>query len=274
MSLHSPEFALVNNSTRYGSAQSYSVAVHMAILCSLLFLLASSGTRTLIGQRPIVDTFPGPPRYTPRPEWMGERPSLGHRGRGGGNEAEPARKGLFAPESSMPLTTPRLPHVDQVALPVAPAVFDPRAPVNVPLATDLGLPQMPVDTNSAGTGKGHGIGDREGDAMGDEQGKGAGVGDDPGNYANVISHAMCLYCPEPPYSDEARKAKLQGLVTLRVLIGTDGRAKRVQLAKGLGMGLDESAVQAVRAWRFVPARDASKQPLATWVTIETRFQLF
>jgi TonB family protein len=44
--------------------------------------------------------------------------------------------------------------------------------------------------------------------------------------------------------------------------------------KGLGLGLDEQALQAVRAWHFVPARDARRQPVPTWVTIETRFQLF
>jgi protein TonB len=110
--------------------------------------------------------------------------------------------------------------------------------------------------------------------MGDDDSTGAGIGDTPGNYANVVSQAACLHCPEPPYTDEARKAKLQGNVTLRVLIGADGRAARIQLVKGLGLGLDEQALQAVRTWRFAPARDARSQPVPMWVTIETRFQLF
>ena len=110
--------------------------------------------------------------------------------------------------------------------------------------------------------------------MGDEPGDGAGVGDDAGNYANAVSLAACVYCPEPPYTDEARRSKLQGSVTLRVLIGADGSTQRVRIVKGLGMGLDEQALQAVRKWHFSPARDAHHQPIASWATIETRFQIW
>jgi len=173
----------------------------------------------------------------------------------------------------MPLAPPRLPHTDHAELPVAPAVFDPNAPAAIPIITGLGLPWMDKDTNSAGAGKGHGIGNHNGNGMGDDNGNGVGAGDTEGNYANVVSQPACLYCPEPPYTDEARKAKLQGSVTLRVLIGADGRALRIQIVKGLGLGLDEQATQAIRAWHFAPARDAHRQPLPIWITIETRFQL-
>jgi protein TonB len=174
----------------------------------------------------------------------------------------------------MPLSPPRLTRSNHEELPVPPAVFDPNAPATVLTITNLGLPWMDKDTNSAGREKGHGIGNHPGDGMGDDDGNGAGAGDTIGNYANVVSQPACLHCPEPPYTDEARKAKLQGSVTLRVLIGADGRAARIQLVKGLGLGLDEQALQAVRSWHFVPARDARRQPVPTWVTIETRFQLF
>jgi protein TonB len=174
----------------------------------------------------------------------------------------------------MPLVPPRLPHAEQVDLPVPPAVFDPNGPSTVQIVTGLGLPWANKDANSAGADGGHGVGDRRGSNMGDDDGDKAGAGGPGENYANVVSQAACLHCPEPPYTDEARKAKLQGNVTLRVLIGSDGRAARIQLVKGLGLGLDEEALQAVRSWRFVPARDARRQPVPTWVTIETRFQLF
>jgi protein TonB len=153
-------------------------------------------------------------------------------------------------------------------------VFDPNAPAAVPAITNLGLPWMEKDTDSAGKEGGKGIGDRRGNNMGDDDGDKSGAGGPVGNYTNVVSQPACLHCPEPPYTDEARKAKLQGNVTLRVLIGADGHAARIQLVKGLGLGLDEQALLAVRYWRFVPARDARHQPVSTWVTIETRFQLF
>jgi len=217
-----------------------------------------------------VPKFPLFPPHEPKPG----TPSLGIRGGSSESDSAPARRGNLAPTSSMPLAPPRLPHTNQEDLPVPPAVFNPNAPAAVPIITSLGLPWMDKDSNSGGADKGHGIGNHRGNGMGDDDGNGAGVGDAEGNYANVVSQPACLHCPEPPYTDEARKAKLQGNVTFRVLIGADGRAARIQLVKGLGLGLDEQALQAVRSWRFVPARDARRQPVPTWVTIETRFQLF
>jgi TonB family protein len=67
---------------------------------------------------------------------------------------------------------------------------------------------------------------------------------------------------------------MQGTVTMEVLVGADGRAVRIQLVKGVGMGLDERAVEAVKTWKFVPARDAAHRAVAEWVTIEAMFRLF
>jgi TonB family protein len=271
MPFHPPELVY---HTRYGHSQLYSAAVHLAIVCGLSFLLTASRTGKVTHDSPFIAALPPSLlHYTP-PSAPKTEGTLGLPGGGGNQEALPARAGELAPFSRMPLAPPRLPHNEPIDLPAPPAVFDPNAPSDPRLVTNLGLPWMKLDTNSAGPGEGDTIGNGGRDGMGDDGEGGSGVGDTPGNYANVVSQAMCLYCPEPPYSDEARRAKRQGLVTLRVLIGSDGRTKRVRVVKSLGMGLDESAVQAIRAWRFVPARDAQKQPLAAWVTIETRFQLF
>ncbi|HTB91893.1 MAG TPA: energy transducer TonB [Candidatus Sulfotelmatobacter sp.] len=267
-------FSSIETSTRYGSAQSISAIAHMAIVGGLFVLLAST-TGKVQGLHSIPLGGPDHPlQFFPPPEPRSGNPSLGLHGGGSANELELARKGDLAPASSIPLAPPRLPHSDHSELPVAPAVLDPNAPATVPTVTNLGLPWMNKDSNSAGAEKGQGIGNHPGNGMGDDDGDGAGAGDTEGNYANVVSQAACVYCPEPPYTDEARKAKLQGSVTLRVLIGADGHAARIQLVKGLGMGLDEQAMQAVRAWHFAPARDARRQAVATWVTIESRFQLF
>jgi protein TonB len=267
-------FSIVETSTRYGSAQSISAFTHVAILTGL-FLLFASTHPTVTGLQPT--PFPGLEHklhfFRPAEQTTG-KPSLGPLGRGSNNDSELAKVGNLAPASSRPIVPPRLTHSDNVELPAPPAVFDPNAPSVVPTITNLGLPWMDKDNDSAGKEGGDGIGNRRGNTMGDDDGSGAGAGGPNGTYANVVSQPACLHCPEPPYTDEARKAKLQGSVTLRVLIGTDGRAARIQLVKGLGLGLDEQALLAVRNWRFVPARDARRQPVPTWVTIETRFQLF
>lgn len=272
---HGPAaFSSLETSARYGSAQIISAITHVAILAGLFLVLASAGPNVAKLPPILLGGLNHPLRFFPPPELKTGVPSLGPAGHGSNTKSEPARSGHLAPLSSMPLAPPRLTHSEQIDLPVAPAVFDPNAPSAVQIVTGLGLPWAEKDTNSAGADGGHGIGDRHGNNMGDDDGDKAGDGGPGGNYANVVSQAACLHCPEPPYTDEARKAKLQGNVTLRVLIGADGRAERVQLVKGLGLGLDEQALQAVRSWRFVPARDARRQPVPTWITIETRFQLF
>jgi protein TonB len=267
-------FSLVEVSVRGSSSQTISVLTHFLVFGAALILVSARPPSGPFPKPDPIRGIEGPILRNVPPEWRAGISSLGLHGRGGSDEPLPARKGLLAPASVVPLAPPRLVREEHLELPAPPAVFDANAPLSVPTIANLGLPWMNRDTNSAGPGKGHGIGNRGGDGMGDDFGDGAGEGEDAGNYANVSSHAACLYCPEPPYSDEARKAKLQGMVTLRVLIGSDGRAKRVQIVKGLGMGLDENALEAIRNWRFAPARDARRQPVASWATIETRFQLF
>lgn len=59
---------------------------------------------------------------------------------------------------------------------------------------------------------------------------------------------------EPVYTDEARIARQEGSVLLDVEIDAEGRARNFRVVRQLGLGLDEMAVEAVRQWRFRPAR--------------------
>jgi len=266
---------MIDFSGRNGRAQTFSAGVHVAILAVLLFAIASTPNngpiRALIplgtGQKLLAYIPPADPQST-------GRPSLGRNSGGGEQDPRPTRFGNLAPGSSMPLVPPRLNRNEDVALPAPPAVFDANAPASVAPVTHLGLPWMNADTDSAGPGKGHGFGVGPGDGMGDGDGNGAGAGEDGGPYANLVSPVACLYCPEPGYTEEARKAKLQGKMLLQVLVGADGKPARIKILKGLGMGLDERAVETVRSWHFSPGRDANQRPVTAWVTIETRFQLF
>jgi periplasmic protein TonB len=262
-------FQLIDFSQRNGRAQGFSAGLHVAILVVLVFAIASAPRQAPRGSVGLGNKLLP---YIPPLQSTGN-PSRGSDGNGGGRDALPARFGRLALGSSIPLAPPRPIHNEQPALPEPPAVFDPNAPASVPVITNLGLPWMTADTDSAGRGRGRGFGEGDRDSMGDGNGKGAGEGDG-GPYANVISPVICLYCPQPGYTEEARKAKLQGKLLLQVLVGADGRAARIRILQGLGMGLDELTVETVRGWRFSPGRDAAKRPVPTWVTIETRFQLF
>ncbi len=77
---------------------------------------------------------------------------------------------------------------------------------------------------------------------------------------------------EPEYSEEARIAKYEGLVLLSVEVGADGIAHNIRVMRGLGLGLDQKAVEAVRQWRFKPASE-NGQPVAVAAHIEVNFRL-
>ena len=88
-----------------------------------------------------------------------------------------------------------------------------------------------------------------------------------------VGYPSCLYCPEPQYSEEARKAKFNGSVILQVTIQPDGHATDIQVVKGAGFGLDEKAIEAVRTWRFKPAIGPNGVPVATITTLPVLFRL-
>src|SRR5262249_22785382 len=92
--------------------------------------------------------------------------------------------------------------------------------------------------------------------------------------ARVSAYPICVYCPTPPYSQDAIKAKYQGVLVLSVTITPEGRAADVRVIRGLGMGLDETAVAAVRAWRFKPGLGLDGKPATVTVPIEVTFRLY
>ena len=77
---------------------------------------------------------------------------------------------------------------------------------------------------------------------------------------------------DPEYSEEARAAKLSGTVTLAVVIDAEGHARDVHVVKGLGMGLDEKAVEAVGKWKFKPGMKDGV-PVNVRATIQMNYQL-
>ena len=82
-----------------------------------------------------------------------------------------------------------------------------------------------------------------------------------------------IYSPEPDYSEEARKAKFQGIVILQVVVDSDGRSREIRVARSAGMGLDEKAIEAVRQWRFEPGTK-DRHAVAVVVNVEVNFRLY
>lgn len=81
-----------------------------------------------------------------------------------------------------------------------------------------------------------------------------------------------LFKPDPVYTEEARRKKLEGEVLLEVMFGANGDLRILRVARGLGLGLDESAVRAAQQIRFKPAR-RNGQPADTAALLHINFQL-
>lgn len=85
--------------------------------------------------------------------------------------------------------------------------------------------------------------------------------------------AAYLNNPRPPYPPLARRLGEEGQATLRVLVTPEGRPERIELAESAGSPrLDEAALEAVRHWRFVPAR-LGDIAVAAWVRVPIAFRL-
>jgi periplasmic protein TonB len=163
-----------------------------------------------------------------------------------------------------------------------------QAPATVLGPPDLKLPQSNqigdlfsrnTIVPSNGTGSRSGVGDNSGTGIGG--GNGVGVG--PGSIAGYGGHIYvpgrgvtaphALYDPDPDYSDEARRVKYQGDVVLSVIVDAGGNVRDLQVARSLGMGLDEKAVDAVRKWKFAPGMKDG-HPVAVQVNVEVKFRMY
>jgi TonB family protein len=91
--------------------------------------------------------------------------------------------------------------------------------------------------------------------------------------AGGTTSPICVYCPDPLYTDAARAAKYEGTVVLNVVVTAQGRAEQITVAKGPGLGLEENAIAAVKKWKFKPAVGPDGQPVAVRIPIEITFRL-
>jgi protein TonB len=81
-----------------------------------------------------------------------------------------------------------------------------------------------------------------------------------------------IYSPDPHYPEEARHARVQGVVILQTIINTDGNVTNVKVLKSLPSGLTEAAVGAVSSWRFKPATLEGK-PVAVYYLVTVSFSV-
>jgi TonB family protein len=141
-----------------------------------------------------------------------------------------------------------------------------------------GDPLAKIGPASNGPGSGGGIGSGSGGGIGSGKGGGLGPGEGGGVGGGVyrvgggVTAPALLYKVEPEYSEEARKAKYQGTVTLYVEVDSAGHATNMKVIHSLGLGLDEKAIEAVKKWKFRPGTKDGK-PVTVAALIEVNFRL-
>jgi TonB family protein len=88
-----------------------------------------------------------------------------------------------------------------------------------------------------------------------------------------VTEPELIYHVEPEFSAEAKKAKFNGIVLVNLIVDSKGKPQDVRVLRGVGMGLDEKALKAVRAYRFRPATEYGK-PVPVGLNVEVNFKIF
>ncbi len=161
--------------------------------------------------------------------------------------------------------------IPPVVAPVVSAPADTRDRVGVieaPASTSES--QGPGDGRGAGAGGGTGYGEGTGPGIG--PGSGGGTGGGPYRPGSGIAAPELIHEVKPDYTEEARRRSLAGDVVLEIIVRSDGRVGSVRVVQGLGAGLDQRAVDAVRQWRFSPARRLGT-PVDVVVEVAVEFRL-
>ncbi len=242
-------------------SQSLSFVIHVVTI-ALLVILTSNSLRT-------------PPQIQPRPYHYTPIAPLPRivvhvseqRSGGSNNSLAPARHGTPPPRSFRTFIPPATHPHPQIEMP---ATIDFDVPTLVADTSLIGDPLSKLRDGAFGDKKGKGIGNYPGDD---------GIGDTPGGKPGISGRigeptraAQVIYRVEPEFSEDARKAKFQGMVVLMIEIGTDGKAHDLKVAVPAGLGLDQKAIEAVSKWRFRPALRGSA-PIVSTARVEVYFHL-
>ena len=217
-------------------------------------------------------------------EYQGPNAKVKAGGGGGGGDRSPieANKGKLPERIKDPITPPQPQTLEKPLLP-EPAAINVQKNIQLP---DNNMPMigMHESTNvtlaSAGTGSGAGMGTGSGGGLGSGQGNGYG----PGYGGNVggglyrigggVSAPVVIHSVEAEFSDEARRAKYQGVCLISLIVDAQGNPQNIRIARALGMGLDEKAIEAIRQYKFKPAMKDGKTPVPVMITVEVDFRLY
>ena len=170
-----------------------------------------------------------------------------------------------------PPPAPRPAVSPQVVAPVVMGSADARDRAGVPA-------ESAAETESQGSGSGGGAGSGQGTGLGEGTGAGIGPGSGGGTGGGPYRPGSGITAPsiirevKPEYTDDARRRGIEGDVVLEIVVRSDGAVGDVKVLQGLGGGLDRRAIDAVRGWRFNPAKRYGT-PVDVMVEVAVEFKL-
>ncbi len=188
-----------------------------------------------------------------------------------------------APEAAPPKPQPVAPKPTPKVIPIPdPTPLAPE-PVRKPdvvtppeivreLTAELNLGEITAPPGRPGSG-GLGRGTQGVGAARSGPGPGTGDGGGPFKVGGGVTNPVVLVKTLPKYTDDAIAAKVQGVVLLQAVIRKDGSVDSFQVIRGLGFGLEESAIREIATnWRFKPGT-LNGQNVDVLATIEVAFNL-
>ncbi len=208
--------------------------------------------------------------------------SAGGGGGGGDHSMIEANKGKLPQKSPDPILSPQAQVIDKPKLPEPPTINVQKelmlADNNMPMIGVHNSANVQLESNGSGASGGMGTGSHGGLGSGNGNGVGPGTG---GNYGGGlfqvggrISAPTPIYSPDPEFSDEARRAKYQGVCVVSLIVDAQGNPQNVRVVRALGMGLDEKAIETVQKWKFKPAMKDGRTPVPVMITVEVDFHLY
>src|SRR5258706_10626139 len=247
-----------------------SLLIHVGVIALILFIGSLKTVQKAVTK--VVDLVaPDLSIYKPAPN----KPQGG--GGGGARAPLEASKGKLPKIAPKQFTPPRVDPLPDPKLPMVPTIVADQQIPNIN-ANNYGDPMSRLGIPSNGSGMGGGIGSGIGGGVGPGRGPGFGPGSGGGFGGGVykigggVSQPKLVSKVEPEYSEEARKAKWQGTVVLSLVVDDKGHPQQIKVAKSLGLGLDQKAIEAVEKWRFEPGKKDGKA-VAVYATIEVNFRL-
>jgi TonB family protein len=203
-------------------------------------------------------------------------------GGGGSHDIVDPMKGKLPPRMKDPITPPMVPILEKPKLAFTPAINvqkDITLPDN-PQMVNFGVKNSAnVQLASNGSGGGGGMGSGYGGGIGSGNGNGFGPGSGGNTGGGVyhigggVSAPVPIFTPEAEFSDEARRAKYQGVCLISLIVDAQGNPQNPRVVRPLGMGLDEKALEAVRKYKFKPAMKGNT-PVPVMMSIEVNFRLY